>query len=413
MIKSYRYVLLAMVPAVLVACSSMPSEQTPPTARAHYSEFTDSTWQPESYVRAPYGAAEIVLPITQALMDGAHAFDGTDESVFRLESSGDETYVVTETRHGAGEKALSWGTGASVLYRNGLAVTDWGKANARLLPDGRLLVKVRGKADVNYAVKLTAYNIAGKPIRQILRDANNQPDTLAWYMREDKVFPSGSVAYRFTYWLGDNEVIQPFGNAFTGASTLEKLLKNFTGNQPYCLSYIDHTRAHPYAVAFEKDGATAKRSAVLRNKKRAVRSVQVPEKGRYVLYNADPEALFCQKSADATTVSGNWTIQTIHGTRVLEMTRPDTVAESDLGIQPVNAKSVGIGFAEVLTPKATTGYVRQVIPVRILKNNEPIADFRIKFNGIAADAVRDALVDAARSQKAEETLKKETTPYGR
>ena len=95
------------------------------------------------------------------------------------------------------------------------------------------------------------------------------------------------------------------------------------------------------------------------------------------------------------------------------MTRPDTVAESDLGIQPVNAKSVGIGFAEVLTPKATTGYVRQVIPVRILKNNEPIADFRIKFNGIAADAVRDALVDAARSQKAEETLKKETTPYGR
>ena len=94
---------------------------------------------------------------------------------------------------------------------------------------------------------------------------------------------------------------------------------------------------------------------------------------------------------------------------MVSLNQPDSINR----IQPVNAKSVGIGFAEVLTPKATTGYVRQVIPVRILKNNEPIADFRIKFNGIAADAVRDALVDAARSQKAEETLKKETTPYGR
>ena len=74
MIKSYRCALLAMVPAVLVACSSTPSEQTPPTARAHYSEFTDSTWQPESYVRAPYGAAEIVLPITQALMPEFYSF---------------------------------------------------------------------------------------------------------------------------------------------------------------------------------------------------------------------------------------------------------------------------------------------------------------------------------------------------
>ena len=412
MMKSSRCVLLALGPCLLAACASTPSDPIAPSARAHYSVFTDSTWEPESHVRAPYGAAEIDLPITQALTEGVHAFDETDESIFSLERNADATYRVIESQQGSGEKALSWGTGASVLYRNGLPVTDWGKAQAHLLADGRLIVKVRGKADVTYAVKLPAYNIAGKPIRQILRDANNQPDTLAWYMRDDFVFPSGSIAYRFTYWLGDNEVIQPFGNAFTGASTLEKLLKNFTGKQPYCLSYIDHTQAHPYAVAFEKEASPTKRSDLLR-KKRAIRSVQIPEKGRYVLYSADSDALFCQKNADSATVSGNWTIQTIHGTRVLELMRPDSVAESDLGVQPINAKSVGIGFAEVLTPNASYGHVRRVIPVRILRNNEPITDFRIKFNRVAADAVREALVDAARSKKAEDDSQKETTPYGR
>ncbi len=396
----------------LAACSTSQFDGPAPQPRAHYSVFTDSTWEPEASIRAPFGAAEIERPVTEALQEGIHAFDGDNESIFRIEPADNSSFQVSEICAKTGEKALSWGTGASVLYRHGSPVAEWGDSRATLMADGRLLVQVRGKADVNYAVKMTAFNVSGKPIRQILRDANNQPDTSAWYVRENQVFPSGSVAYVFTYWLGDDEIIRPSDAAFTGASTLEKLIQNFSKKQPYCLSYIDHTLANPYGVSFEKPVPPIKRRLLLARKK-FQRSAQ-PQEGKFFLHNADHDALFCQISPDEPAVSGRWTIRRVHGTRVLELERPDGVQSSDFGIQPVNQKSIGIGFAEILSSGTSKHAVKKVVPVRILKNNEPITDFRIRFNPTAAAAVREAVADALTSQKAEEQKTTEgTTLNGR
>ncbi|MGN1209943.1 MAG: hypothetical protein ACI4SV_06540, partial [Duodenibacillus sp.] len=92
---------------------------------------------------------------------------------------------------------------------------------------------------------------------------------------------------------------------------------------------------------------------------------------------------------------GSWRITRIQGTRVLELTPESSVEMSDLGVQPVNRHSVGVGFAEI-----QSGKTKRVIPVRIIRNNQAVTDFRLKFNNVAADAVADALEKAVRSKNA-------------
>ena len=71
---------------------------------------------------------------------------------------------------------------------------------------------------------------------------------------------------------------------------------------------------------------------------------------------------------------------------MLELNPAPGVESSDIGVQPINADSIGVGFAEVMV-----GRRMNVVPVRILKNNKPIVDFRLKFNGVAASAMREHL----------------------
>ncbi len=388
--------LLSFTSAFLVACSATAPEKAPTQPRAHYSVFTDSTWVPESHIRAPYGATEIVVPIEKALEEGVHAFVEDNESLIELKKIDAKAFELKETIRSKNEKTLSWGEGASVLYRNSHPVTDWGKATAKTLPDGRLLVSGRGNVDVNFAARMLAFNISGKPIRQIIRDANNQPDTLAWYMKGSEVFPTGSVAYIFTYWLGDDEVIWPAKGTFTGAATLEKLMQNFSEAQPFCLAYIDHTHANPYGAYFDKK--TLPKSGITSFLRKLTKRGRI--EGDYYLTNASHEAFFCQKAPTIKPVAGRWTIRYIQGTRVLELARPQSISSSDLGIQPVNKDSISVGFAEIES-KTTSGRIqKKVVPVRILHNNKPITDFRVKFNGVAANALRKAAHEAALSKAA-------------
>lgn len=393
------FCLLSSCGVFLIGCSATTPEKAPAQPRAHYSVFTDSTWVPESHIRAPYGATEIALPIDKALEEGVHAFVETRESFFQLKKIDEKSFEVQETHSGGNEKTLSWGEGASVLYRNSHPVTDWGKAVAQKLPDGRLLVSVRGNVDVNFAIRMLAFNISGKPIRQIIRDANNQPDTLAWYMKGTEVFPTGSVAYIFTYWLGDDEVIWPAKGTFTGAANLEKLMENFSEKQPFCLAYIDHTKANPYGAWFDKKDLPKAGIGSFLRKLTKTGSIQ----GDYHLSNASHEDFFCQRAPTIKPVVGRWTIRYIQGTRVLELACPEGVLSSDLGIQPVNKDSISVGFAEIETKTSSGRLQKKVVPIRILHNNKPITDFRVKFNGIAAEAVREAAKEAAQSKAALES----------
>ena len=391
--------LLSFTSAFLVACSGSMPVKAPAQPRAHYSVFTDSTWVPEDHIRAPYGATEIALPIDKALEEGVHAFVETNESLFTLKKIDGKNFEVTETLTTNNEKALSWGEGASILYRNSRPVIDWGKTKAQKLADGRLLLSVRGNVDVNFAARMLAFNISGKPIRQIIRDANNQPDTLAWYMKGTEVFPTGSVAYIFTYWLGDDEVIWPAKGTFTGAATLEKLMQNFSEAQPFCLAYIDHTHANPYGAYFDKKSLP--KSGITSFLRKLTKTGRI--EGDYYSTNASHEAFFCQKAPTTKPVAGRWVIRYIQGTRVLELKRPEGVSSSDLGIQPVNKDSIGVGFAEIESKTASGRIQKKVVPVRILHNNKPITDFRVKFNGIAAKALRKAAKEAAKAKAALES----------
>ena len=386
--------------SLLAGCTGTAPKKTPETQlRADYKVFTDATWLPESNIRAPYGATELALPITKVLEKGVYAFDETVESRVEMKPIDATTYIFRETIEETAERALSWGTGASTLYRNGRPVTEWGKTTAQLLPDGRLLISVRGKIDVNFAARVLSYNVSGKPVRQIVRDTNNQPDTYAWYMKPNRIFPTGSVAYIFTYWLGDDEVILPAEGTFTGASSLEKLLENFSKEQPFCLSYIDHTKANPYGVLFDKE--TLPKKGVLKLLHNISRLGMAPEpEGKFFLYNTNHDNLFCQREPTKNRVTGTWKIRKIHGTRVLELNRPVSVPSSDFGIQPINKDSISVGFAEIESISSSGRTQKHVVPVRILKNNKPITDFRVKFNERAATAVRYAIDEAAASVKA-------------
>ena len=80
---------------------------------------------------------------------------------------------------------------------------------------------------------------------------------------------------------------------------------------------------------------------------------------------------------------------------------------SDIGIQPINNDGIDVGFAEVV--RGNKGQSRmQVVPVRIVRNNQPITDFRLKFNAAAAQAIAEVLPKADASRRAHDERNKLT-----
>lgn len=378
---------------ILSGCASTQPTVQPPQPKASYQEFTDATWKPETAIRAPYRSSEIQISTQQALTDGIYAFFDTHRSLFKLTPEADGTLRAVELVDAVGERALTWGTGASTLYRNAKPVENAGDMTAVALEDGRLLLQNKGDAPFNMAVSLRAFNISGKPIRHFLRNTNNQPDELAWFMPESAVFPQGSIAYLSTYWLGDDEIVRPSKNAFTGAQTLERLVRRFSRNTPFCLSYVNHQEAHPYGVVFKE------------NIRRSRREQDSSASGQFHLIPVKNASIFCEPIPDMEKPQGTWKIVRIQGTRVLVLEPAADVECSDLGIQPVNKDSTDVGFAEVLVDNTRgKGKRLNVVPVKILRNNQPIVDFRLKFNERAAQAIQSHLGEAQRARQNHEDL---------
>ncbi len=371
----------------LTGCATTETKDAP-QPKAAYQEFTDATWRPETAVRAPYRTTELPTSTQEALSDGIYAFFETHRSHFQLQTQSDGKMTAIETIETAGERVLSWGSGADTLYRNARPLTNAGIMSASALPDGRVLLQNEGDAPFNMALNLRAFNIAGKPIRHFLRNNNNQPDELAWFMKENAVFPPGSVAYLSTYWLGDDEIVRPSKNAFTGADTLERLVRRFSNDTPFCLSYVSHTEAHPYGVIFKKTQHRSRRD-------------QDAASGEFRLVPVKNASVFCEPITDEAQSQGTWKIVRIQGTRILELVPDAQVQCSDLGVQPVNDASTDIGFAEIIT-QTNKGERKNVVPVKILRNNQPIVDFRLKFNRTAADAIGKHLLSAWYAKQAHE-----------
>ena len=392
--------LLAIPVAALMlsGCATAPAVTTPQyEPKAAFSDFKDATWLPETTVRAPYNAREVTVNAAAALKEGLHVFYGTHDTRFALEGdAGIQT--VTENAVREDENAVSWGAGADTVYRDGLAVANRsGGATAQTLEDGRILIRSAGDTNMFVAVALKAYNVSGLPVRQLLRDGNNRPAPHAWFVKKDTVFPEGSIAYLTTWWLGDDEVVTPAKTAFTGAKSFDELVKNFNGRRSFCLSYISHQAANPYGVVFQP--VKLKRG----------QSITTGMSGDFRL-SPVKKSVFCAKEDDAMKAitgesQGTWTVKSVRGTRVMELAPSADVAISDLGVQPVNSNAMTVGFAEIKTPAAAKkgskkpAYNTRIMPVRILHANQPITDFRLRFNDKAAAAVRDALAAADMSKR--------------
>lgn len=381
---------VATITLILTGCAGT-QKAVQPQPKATYQEFTDATWKPETAIRAPYQSSEIQLSTQQILSEGIYAFFDTHRSLFKLVAQSDGSFRASETVEVSGQRALSWSKGAGTLYRNAKPVENAGSITASTLDDGRLLLQNSGQAPFNMALNLRAFNISGKPIRHFLRNNNNQPDDLAWFMPETAVFPAGSVAYIGTYWLGDDEIIRPSKNAFTGSETLERLIRRFSHNTPFCLSYVNHQNAHPYGVIFKE---TLRRSR---------REQDSSSSGQFHLVPVKNGSVFCEPIPETRQAHGTWKIVRIQGTRVLVLEPTDAVECSDLGIQPINKNSTDVGFAEVFV-KTNRGERLNVVPVKILRNNQAIVDFRLKFNAKAAQAIEKHLQEAARARDNHEAL---------
>ncbi len=396
--KLLTLLAIPAVPLLLSGCATSTVATGPEyVEKASYSDFKDTTWMPETTARAPYNAREVTVNALTALQDGIHVFYGTHDTRFALEgASGIRT--VTENAVREDETAVSWGAGADTVYRDGFAVANRsGGATAQALEDGRILIRTAGDTNMFVAFALKAYNVSGLPVRQFLRDGNNRPAPHAWFVKKDAVFPEGSIAYQTTWWLGDDEVVTPAKTAFTGAKTFDELVKNFNGRRTFCLSYISHQAANPYGVVFEP--VKLKRG----------QSIKTGMTGAFRL-SPVKKSVFCAKDDDPMksltgTSQGAWTVKSVRGTQVLELTPSADVAVSDLGVQPVNSNAMTVGFAEIKSPAAVKkgskkpAYTTRIMPVRILHANQPITDFRLRFNDTAARIVRDALAAADVSKK--------------
>ncbi len=390
----FKAASLVILSALVLAGCSTPTVRHQP--KADYREFTDVTWRPETTVRPPFRSTEIAVDTVAALEKGVYAFYDTHRSFFTLESDGPGQWVAREATENLGERAFTWSKGAVQLVRDGKVLANEGPMRAERLDDGRILLKNDGKALFNLALQLRAFDISGKPVRQFLRNSNNQPDTLAWFVPGEAKFPKGSVAYLATYWLGDDEIVIPSQSAFTGTATLEKLLTRFTPKSaPYCISYLGHTESVPYGLSFEKPAKATKVRSTRRTTERA--------HGRFVLSPVERGNMFCSRLPEAAgQMGGEWKITRIQGTRVLELKEDAGVDCADMGIQPINNDGVDIGFAEVMRADNKGKVRRQVVPVRIVRNNEAVTDFRLKFNEEAAAAVEAVLAKAEAARAAHE-----------
>lgn len=390
-VKAGSLVLAAAL--VLAGCTATTVKHQP---KAKYTEFSDSTWRPETAVRPPFKSNEIAVDAVAALTEGMHAYYDTHRSTFALQDAGNGKWNVTETTQEPGERLFTWGKGAVQIIRNGRVMANEGPMVASLLPDGRILLQNSGKAVFNLALVLRAFDISGKPVRQLLRNGNNQPDTLAWFIPGEARFPKGSVAYLATYWLGDDELVMPSSSAFTGANRLENLVTRYAVRKaPYCISYLSHLDSTPYGLTFKPAEST--------KRVKSARSA-APQQGRFELTPVQRSNMFCEKLPEAAPKGGSWKIGRIQSTRVMELTEDANVESADMGIQPINSAAVDIGFAEVM--RANGGRSRlQVVPVRIIRNNEPVTDFRLQFNPTAAQAIDAVLGQAEAARLAHEAQK--------
>lgn len=330
------------------------------------------------------------MPTMDALRgDGIYYVNDNQGSRFWITDAiaEDGLYPVKEEFTRGSPHGFTWGSGAASILRSGRQVDPRGAVGVAEAKDHHAVIHFQdanGKP-TRLNVRLQAYDMSGLPIGPYLRTRSNRSTPAGFIIGAKYSFPKGSVGYRATMWVDEDEVLIPTKTAFTGSSTIEDFSKRFSKEIPYCLRYIPGKRAEPAGFLFEKP--IVKKTAVVKG-----RRVEQKQSGEVELFPVKKGTIFCAKDEANSKQIGEaeWTLRYVNGTRVIEFEFPSGISPENYGMLRGHKGALRVAFAEEKT-KARGRSATRLLPARIWAADAEIEDYQWRFNKTAAEAIYDAV----------------------
>jgi len=305
-----------------------------------------------------------IVAIDALKADGLYYFSGTRMVNLRIAGAPTgEQFPLAETSSDGVVGAFNGNIDVRHFVRDGERVSIGQPSFAIPAADGTMQLVYPSTTPLRLKVGISAYDVAGLPIKSFLRTPDNYTKPEAERVG-NAVFPPGSVAYLSTVRFQDDTLMLPRKESFTGAANTRQMVANFSRDTPFCLSYEDRDGARPYAMMFRD--ATAAR-------------------GRVQLYAAKAGTMFCARATEEALAEGSWEETTIGGTKAIVLSFSANVDPLDTGVSEVEREAAHIAFIE---PRKGAAGVR---PGKLYRAGARIADYQYRFNGTAAAAVKGSL----------------------
>lgn len=348
--------IAAVISALFAAGATVAQTQPQQVAAARFTA-------PEEVQPVP-GARPLDIKSIDALRgDGLFYFSGARAVNLRAsdKAQGDR-YALTESTTELGVSAFNSNIDVQNFVRDGERRPIGQPTFAVPASDGSVHLVYNATHPLRMAVSIKAYDVAGLPIGDFLRTAENYSRPEAAKTGGAK-FPAGSVAYIADARFVDDVLMLPRRESFTGASNVKQMVANFSKDTPFCLAYQDRDGATPYALHFRGAGA----------------------KGKTELYPAKSGTMFCARASEQPVAEGTWEERKVGGTRALVLSFGANVDPLDTGVTRLEREAALIAFIE--PTKGAPG----VRPGKLYQAGARIVDFQYRFNNTAATAIRTAL----------------------
>ena len=270
-----RWLPLAATPFLLAGCLTTPVN--PNKVQSVPRPIPPITALPHDPVLLPNTA------ISGLEGDGLSYFNKTDWNRFSIKKVNDH-YVPVFKSGDPKDNSIGWGTGAVGLVTDGKITEPEVIASVREI-DPQTVEFSYKKSPLKLTVKMVPYDVSGLPIKYFLRTHGDKPSNVAFFVKNDALFPAGSVAWMSFLSVSQNELFVTSKNGFTGSDTLENFTSRFTKQTPYCVGFIEGTNAQPIGLRF--DHAVKK----LVQKDAKGRLVEKAQTGDMAVWKTKPQSL--------------------------------------------------------------------------------------------------------------------------
>ena len=297
-----------------------------------------------------------------AFQTGVYHFYDQNHSLYKTGKKSGQNYSLTTQYSKEAPQYFSYGTTRDWTVRNGTLQRPSSPNTLKAVTGNKVNLVKQGQTS-GLSVELKAYDVSDQSISSYLKLQNGRPTKLSDKVSSWSKFPPGSIAYEPIITSLRTELIVPEINVFTGQKTVEGFVKAFSGKIPNCLRYEKRSGSRPYAIRFTNSTG---------------------DTGTIEIFEAKRGKVFCE--ADGPKIAnGQYTIQTINGTKVLKLDFPKNIDRRDIGIHSSESGALDFAFIEVKKPHP------QVLPGRILHAKHTFTDNQYRFNEIAAESIKDVL----------------------